>query len=188
MPGLCAEGKDGQQEVEGGFFLVYGQWAHGGQLLPGEGDIYGLALSLRRAEHFVAEPGDESQNEGGGNKCGGQPAHPGDALAGHFRDDGHADGIGAHGGVEEPGVGGVGIEVRQHNCRIALMLAAFVAQALADAVADGAYDCASGGIGGDHQGQDGVRDVCGVVCHEFGFAHLGDDPIGDPFAKAGMLD
>ena len=188
MQAVGAEGYEREDKVERRLLLLGGHLAHGGQLLLSEGDIDGAAAGALAAVELVAEPGDEEQDEARGDEGGLQPARPGDALAGGLGDEGHAYRVRTDGGIEQPGVRCIRKEVGEHYGGVALVLTAFVAHALADAVAHGADNGAARRIRGDHQRENGVGNVGGVVCHEFGLAHLDEYPVGDALAQAGVLD
>ena len=188
MQAVGAEGDERQHEVERGLLFLHGHLAHGGELFLGEADIDGAASGALGAVELVAEPGDEEQYQTGGDEGGLEPARPGDALAGGLGDEGHAYRVRADGGIEQPGVRCVRKEVGEHNGGVALVLTALVAHALADAVAHGADNGAARRVRGDHQRENGVCDVGGVVGHELGLAHLDEYPVGDALAQAGVLD
>ena len=183
-----AECKQSQGEVDSGLLFLDGQGAHLFELLLCKLDVDAALLALAGAEEEVCDEGDEQDDDSGGDAGGLEPARPGDGLSGHFLNECHTDGVCADCGVEQPGVGGVGVEVGEHDGGVALMFSALVAHALADVVADGAHNGAACGVGGDHQGQDGVCKAGRVVCAQLALGELDKYPVCDAFAETGELD
>ena len=188
MPFVRAESNERQQEVKARLLLILAHGAHFLELFLRERDVDHALLALLGAEEQVAQDRDQQQCDTCGNECCLQPARPGDLLTGDLGHERHADRIGADGRVKQPGVGGIGKEVREHDRRVTLVLAALVAHAFADVVADRRHDSAARRVGGDHQRQDRVGDRSRVVGHELRLAHLHEDPVGNTFTEAGKLD
>ena len=59
----------------------------------------------------MSEQGDDKNDDSGGDAGGLEPARPGNGLSCDFFNEGHADGVGAHGCVKKPGVCSIGVEV-----------------------------------------------------------------------------
>ena len=188
MPLVRAESDERQHKVKARLLLILAHGAHFLELFLREGDVDLALLALLGTEEQVAQDRDQQQRDACGNECGLQPARPGDLLTGDLGHERHADRIGADSRVKQPGVGGIGKEVREHDRRVALVLAALVAHAFADVVADRRHDGAARRVGGDHQRQDRVGDRGRVVGHELRLAHLYEDPVSNALTQTGKLN